>query len=53
MAPGFDKKLDRCGPAGGYHCPCCGPSPKDRQRWRRVKRKRLNRELPNHENIAG
>jgi hypothetical protein len=25
---------------GGYHCPCCGPNPKERQKERRLLRKR-------------
>jgi hypothetical protein len=37
-AKGYHHKLISYGP-GGYHCPCCGPSPKHRQRERRFVRK--------------
>ena len=40
---GHFKKLDQIGP-GGYKCRCCGPSPKDRAKWRRVRRARLKEE---------
>ena len=26
---------------GGFKCPCCGPSPKNRPKWRRLMRRRL------------
>lgn len=26
---------------GGWRCPCCGPTPKDRPQWRRATRRRL------------
>lgn len=35
-----EKQVSSLGP-GGYKCCCCGPAPKDRQKWRRLIRHRL------------
>lgn len=35
-----EKQACKLGP-GGYKCRCCGPSPKDRPKWRRLIRHRL------------
>lgn len=35
-------KQNKHGP-GGYHCPCCGPSPSERQEDRRLARTKLKR----------
>jgi hypothetical protein len=43
----FHHKLISYGP-GGYHCPCCGPNPKRRQKERKLVRnieKRLLRQI--------
>jgi tRNA(Ile2) C34 agmatinyltransferase TiaS len=37
-AKGYRQKLISYGP-GGYKCPCCGPTPKHRQKERRHLRK--------------
>lgn len=31
--------LHACGP-GGYRCPCCGPSPRQRRRFARMVKRR-------------
>ena len=54
----LDKKIESYAP-GGYHCECCGPAHphvgrgKYRQFLRRIKRKRIKRELFKYEERAG
>lgn len=36
-----EKTVTKVGP-GGYKCFCCGPAPKQRNKWRRVIRHRLS-----------
>lgn len=42
-----EKEVNKVGP-GGYKCPCCGPAPKDRKKWRRRIRHRLEEKARKH-----
>lgn len=36
----IERAATHIGP-GGYKCPCCGPAPAERQKFRRVVRRRM------------
>lgn len=42
-----EKTVNKVGP-GGYKCPCCGPAPRLRKKWRRRIRHRLEERARKH-----
>jgi len=38
----FHRAMAKIVDVGGWHCPCCAPAPKDRQKARRYARRRLH-----------